>query len=83
MEAHSNPRFGVIVVMDEAHNFVPQSVHEGAASRGAYENMIPLMKLIATTGPRNGMPLFIATQRLSEHDYGLTHALGISWFGWR
>ncbi|MEM0462144.1 MAG: DUF87 domain-containing protein [Candidatus Caldarchaeum sp.] len=83
LEARSNASFGVIVVMDEAHNFAPQSVHEGAASREAYEKMIPLMKLVATTGPRNGMPLFIATQRLSELDKFISTQMGQNIFAFR
>ncbi|MEM2986329.1 MAG: hypothetical protein QXZ71_04655, partial [Candidatus Caldarchaeum sp.] len=83
LEARTNPAFGVIVVIDEAHNFVPQSIHEGAASREAYEYMIPLMKLVATTGPRNGMPLFIATQRLSELDKFTSTQMGQNIFAFR
>ena len=83
VEARTNPSFGVIVAIDEAHNFAPQSVHEGAASREAYENFIPLMKLLATTGPRNGIPLFIATQRLSELDKFVSTQMGQNIFAFR
>jgi len=45
--------------------------------------MIPVMKLIATTGPRNGMPLFIATQRLSEVDKFISTQMGQNIFAFR
>ncbi len=82
-EARSDPSFGVAVFIDEVHNFVPQSPSEGAASRQAYEQMIPVMKLVATTGPRNGVPLFIATQRLSEADKFITTQMGQNIFAFR
>jgi DNA helicase HerA-like ATPase len=82
-EARSEAGFGVAVFIDEVHNFVPQSPSEGAASRQAYEQMIPTMKLVATTGPRNGIPLFIATQRLSEADKFITTQMGQNIFAFR
>jgi DNA helicase HerA-like ATPase len=41
------------------------------------------MKLVATTGPRNGVPLFIATQRLSEVDKFITTQMGQNLFAFR
>lgn len=82
-KARTDPTFGVAVFIDEVHNFAPQSPHEGAASREAYDMMIPVMKLIATTGPRNGMPLFIATQRLSEVDKFISTQMGQNIFAFR
>jgi DNA helicase HerA-like ATPase len=41
------------------------------------------MKLVATTGPRNGVPLFIATQRLSEADKFITTQMGQNIFAFR
>jgi DNA helicase HerA-like ATPase len=82
-EARTDQSFGVAVFIDEVHNFVPQSPSEGAASRQAYEEMIPVMKLVATTGPRNGVPLFIATQRLSEADKFVTTQMGQNIFAFR
>jgi len=82
-EARTDQSFGVAVFIDEVHNFVPQSPSEGAASRQAYEEMIPVMKLVATTGPRNGVPLFIATQRLSESDKFITTQMGQNIFAFR
>jgi len=83
IEARMNERFGVAVFIDEVHNFAPQSPHEGAASREAYDLMIPLMKLLATTGPRNGVPLFLATQRLSEVDKFISTQMGQNIFAFR
>ena len=83
IEARGNESFGVAVFIDEVHNFCPQSVHEGAASKEAYEAFIPLMKLLATTGPRNGVPLFIATQRLSEVDKFISTQMGQNIFAFR
>jgi hypothetical protein len=51
-DARTDQGFGVAVFIDEVHNFVPQSPSEGAASRQAYEDIIPVMKLVATTGPQ-------------------------------
>ena len=82
-QARADPSFGVAVFIDEVHNFVPQSPSEGAASRQAYEEIIPVMKLVATTGPRNGVPLFIATQRLSEADKFITTQMGQNIFAFR
>jgi DNA helicase HerA-like ATPase len=82
-EARTDQSFGVAVFIDEVHNFVPQSPSEGAASRQAYEEMIPVIKLVATTGPRNGVPLFIATQRLSEADKFITTQMGQNIFAFR
>jgi DNA helicase HerA-like ATPase len=83
LEARANQSFGVAVFIDEVHNFCPQSPHEGAASKEAYNAFIPLMKLIATTGPRNGVPLFIATQRLSEVDKFISTQMGQNTFAFR
>lgn len=83
VQARADPTFGVAVFIDEVHNFAPQSPHEGAASRESYEMMIPVMKLIATTGPRNGMPLFLATQRLSEVDKFISTQMGQNIFAFR
>jgi DNA helicase HerA-like ATPase len=83
LEARGNPNFGVAVFIDEVHNFCPQSPHEGAASSEAYDLFIPLMKLLATTGPRNGVPLFIATQRLSEVDKFISTQMGQNIFSFR
>jgi hypothetical protein len=82
-EARSDQNFGVAVFIDEVHNFVPQFPSEGAASKFAYEAIIPVMKLVATTGPRNGVPLFIATQRLSEVDKFITTQMGQNLFAFR
>jgi hypothetical protein len=41
------------------------------------------MKLVATTGPRNGIPLSIATQRLSEADKFITTQMGQNIFAFR
>ena len=81
--ARADPSFGAAIFIDEVHNFVPQSPSEGAASRQAYEQMIPVMKLVATTGARNGVPLFIATQRLSEADKFITTQMGQNIFAFR
>jgi len=71
------------IFIDEVHNFCPQSPHEGAAGRDAYDIFIPLMKLLATTGPRNGIPLFIATQRLAEVDKFISTQMGQNIFAFR
>jgi DNA helicase HerA-like ATPase len=45
-------------------------------SRHSFKEIIPVMKLVATTGPRNGIPLFIATQSPSEADKFVTTQMG-------
>ena len=82
-EARTNPRFGVIVVIDEVHNFAPQNIYEAPASKEAYESMVPVMKLLATTGPRNKIPLFVATQRLSEVEKVVSTQMGQNIFAFR
>ena len=83
LEARSNPYFGVAVFIDEVHNFAPQNYSEGAASPTAYMRIGPLMRLLATTGPRNGIPLFVATQRLSEVDKVVSTQMGQNIFAFR
>ena len=41
------------------------------------------MKLVATTGAGNGVPLFITTQRLSEADKFITTKMGQNIFAFR
>ena len=82
-EARANPRFGVAIFIDEVHNFAPQVPHEAPASREAYEAMLPVMKLLATTGPRNRVPLLVATQRLSEVDKVVSTQMGQNIFAFR
>ena len=82
-EARANPRFGVAIFIDEVHNFAPQVPHEAPASREAYEAMLPVMKLLATTGPRNKVPLLVATQRLSEVDKVVSTQMGQNIFAFR
>lgn len=65
MEALEDPNFGCIIVIDEAHLFAPE---RGGISllNDAIENKLrSTLHLIATTGARNGVTLFLATQRPS------------------
>ena len=71
------------IFIDEVHNFAPQVPHEAPASREAYEAMLPVMKLLATTGPRNKVPLLVATQRLSEVDKVVSTQMGQNIFAFR
>ena len=82
-EARANPRFGVAIFIDEVHNFAPQVPHEAPASKEAYDAMLPVMKLLATTGPRNKVPLLVATQRLSEVDKVVSTQMGQNIFAFR
>lgn len=69
--------FGCIVAIDEAHIYAPES--RGGLQIADEEHVRELksiLKLIATTGPRNGVTPFIATQRPSLIDKTITTQMG-------
>ncbi len=74
--ALSDRSFGLLVVMDEAHLFAPERGGVSLAEDQATKALRATLKIVATTGPRNGMTPFIATQRPALIDKTLTTQLG-------
>jgi len=76
-EALRDPSFGCIVAVDEAHLFAPE---RGGISLASEESVVDALRdvihLIATTGPRNGVTLFAATQRPSLITKTVTTQMG-------
>ena len=74
--ALSDRSFGLLVVMDEAHLFAPERGGVSLAEDQATKILRSTLKIVATTGPRNGMTPFIATQRPALIDKTVTTQLG-------
>ena len=64
-EALRNKKFGCLLVIDEAHFYVPErgTFSPGGDAHKVMEDV--LVGKIATTGARNGVVIFATTQRLS------------------
>jgi len=76
-EALRDSSFGCIVAIDEAHLFAPERGGISLASNERVVDMLrDVMHLIATTGPRNGVTLFAATQRPSLISKTITTQMG-------
>ncbi len=75
-EALVNEEFGCIVAVDEAHLFCPEKGGIALASDEAIKPLRDTLHLIATTGPRNGVTPFIATQRPSLISKTITTQMG-------
>jgi hypothetical protein len=68
---------GLIAVIDEAHLLAPQNESDYVGDEGLHKNLASLLKSrIATTGPRNGMGLWLTTQRLAKLDKTLSTQTG-------
>ncbi len=67
--------FGLIIAMDEAHLFIPEG-GLSLASKDPTSTLSQTMKIIATTGPRNGITPFLATQRPSLISKTITTQMG-------
>ncbi len=74
--ALSDRSFGLLVAMDEAHLFAPERGGVSLAEDQATKILRSTLKIVATTGPRNGMTPFIATQRPALIDKTVTTQLG-------
>ncbi len=76
-EALDDQSFGCIIVIDEAHLYAPE---KGGISLTTDDKIMGSLKsilhLIATTGPRNGVTPFIATQRPSLISKTITTQMG-------
>ena len=66
--------FGCIIVVDEAHLYCPE--RGGIEISEGVRELKKTIELIATTGPRNGVTLFMATQRPSLISKTITTQLG-------
>jgi DNA helicase HerA-like ATPase len=76
-EALNNDRFGAIIVIDEAHLYAPEKGGIALASDDKIAGALKdTLHLIATTGPRNGVTPFIATQRPSLISKTITTQMG-------
>ena len=75
-EALVNERFGCIIAIDEAHLFCPEKGGITLAGDEAIRSLRDTIHLIATTGPRNGVTPFIATQRPSLISKTITTQMG-------
>jgi len=76
-EAVKNKDFGLIAVIDEAHLLAPQFAEDQIGDPSIHKELTKLLKSrIATTGPRNGMSLWLTTQRLAKLDKTLSTQTG-------
>jgi len=76
-EAVKNKSFGLISIIDEAHLLAPQFAEDQIGDPGTHKELTKLLKSrIATTGPRNGMSLWLTTQRLAKLDKTLSTQTG-------
>lgn len=64
-EALENRRFGCVVVLEEAMYYAPQRGLFEVGSKESRAKLLSIVKEIATNGGRNGVGLWIVTQRLA------------------
>lgn len=76
-EAIKDKNFGLIAIIDEAHLLAPQFFEDQIGDPGIHKELTKLLKSrIATTGPRNGMSLWLTTQRLAKLDKTISTQTG-------
>ncbi len=68
--------YGLLVAVDEAHLFAPEKGGVSLADSGVAKGLRDTFRLISTTGPRNGVVPFVATQRPALVDKSVTTQLG-------
>lgn len=68
--------YGAIIVVDEAHLYAPEKGGVHLADEEQTKKLKTIIELIATTGPRNGVTLFMATQRPSLISKTITTQMG-------
>jgi len=71
-----DPGFGCIIVIDEAHLYAPEAGGVSLADDDIAKELKNIIHVIATTGPRNGVTPFIATQRPSLISKTITTQMG-------
>ena len=67
-EALENPCFGCVVVLEEAMYYAPQYGMFDIGTKESRSKLLSVIKEIATNGGRNGVGLWVVTQRLSTVD---------------
>ncbi len=67
-EALENSNFGCVIVLEEAMYYAPQWTQFSIGDGASRSKLLSIVKEIATNGGRNGIGLWIVTQRLSTVD---------------
>jgi len=67
-EALENSSFGCVIVLEEAMYYAPQWTQFSIGDGDSRNRLLSIVKEIATNGGRNGIGLWIVTQRLSTVD---------------
>jgi len=67
-EALENSNFGCVIVLEEAMYYAPQWTQFSIGDGDSRNKLLSIVKEIATNGGRNGIGLWIVTQRLSTVD---------------
>jgi len=68
--------YGIIIAVDEAHLFAPEKGGIYLTEEQAVKDLKSVIELLATTGPRNGVTLLVATQRPSLISKTITTQMG-------
>lgn len=64
-EVLENRNFGCVVLLEEAMYYAPQRGYFEVGTRDSRDKLLAVIREIATNGGRNGMPLWVVTQRLA------------------
>jgi len=67
-EALENSDFGCAIVLEEAMYYAPQWTQFSIGDKGSRSKLLSVVKEIATNGGRNGVGLWVVTQRLATVD---------------
>jgi len=67
-EALENSNFGCVIVLEEAMYYAPQWTQFSIGEKDTRSKLLSIVKEIATNGGRNGIGLWIVTQRLATVD---------------
>ncbi len=67
-EALENSSFGCVIVLEEAMYYAPQWTQFSIGDKDSRSRLLSIVKEIATNGGRNGVGLWVVTQRLATVD---------------
>lgn len=67
-EALENSDFGCVIVLEEAMYYAPQWTQFSIGDKDSRSKLLSIVKEIATNGGRNGVGLWVVTQRLATVD---------------
>jgi len=67
-EALENSNFGCVIILEEAMYYAPQWTQFSIGDKDSRGKLLSIVKEIATNGGRNGVGLWIVTQRLATVD---------------